>query len=68
VWCLMLFEPVCGIQIHGKGAMGFSDLLVGVYGYGRGDAVGGGCLAVGGGCLAVGLVIVGLWWKGCVCL
>jgi hypothetical protein len=22
---------------------------------------------VGGGCLAVGLVIVGLWWKGCVC-
>ena len=22
---------------------------------------------MGGGCLAVGLVIVGLWWKGCVC-
>ena len=32
-----------------------------------GDAVGDGCLAVGGGCLAMGLVIVGLWWKGCVC-
>uniref|UniRef100_A0A2N9GBL4 Uncharacterized protein n=1 Tax=Fagus sylvatica TaxID=28930 RepID=A0A2N9GBL4_FAGSY len=30
-------------------------------------AVGDGCLVVGGGCLAVGLVIVGLWWKGCVC-
>jgi hypothetical protein len=29
-------------------------------------AVGDGCLVVGGGCLAVGLVIVGLWWKGCV--
>ena len=22
---------------------------------------------VGGGCLAVGLVIMDLWWKGCVC-
>ena len=32
-----------------------------------GDAVGDGCLAVGGGCLDVGFVIVGLWWKGCVC-
>uniref|UniRef100_A0A2N9E8M3 Uncharacterized protein n=1 Tax=Fagus sylvatica TaxID=28930 RepID=A0A2N9E8M3_FAGSY len=36
MWCLMLCEPVCGIQIHSKEAMGFSDLLVGVYGYGRG--------------------------------
>ena len=35
MWCLMLCEPVCGIQIYGKEAMGFLDLLVGVYGYGR---------------------------------
>ena len=42
------------------------DMAVGSVGDGC-LAVGGGCLAMGGGCLAMGLVIVGLWWKGCVC-
>uniref|UniRef100_A0A2N9J828 Uncharacterized protein n=1 Tax=Fagus sylvatica TaxID=28930 RepID=A0A2N9J828_FAGSY len=47
MWCLMLCEPMCGIQIHSKEALGFSDLLVGVNGNGRGWWVfgrGGGCL------------------------